>query len=230
MKIIGFLSVLIVCLIACKHEPFPSIDVTGSMELADYECDSDTIYFQNTILPMLISNCSTSGCHDLATAQDDVVLINYDLIIATGDIEPGNPEDSEIYESITEADPDDFMPPAPNVPLTQTQIDMIYDWIDQGALNNSCEGCDTSQFTYTLSIKPLIDLKCKGCHSGVEPEADFNLITYDDISMISMNGILLDVLNHGEGDFADMPPNGGQLADCEIEQITKWIEAGALED
>ena len=76
-------------------------------------CSPDTVYFQQQVLPIFISNCSLSGCHDAASHQDGVVLTNYQSIMNTGEIEPGDPNDSEVYEKITENDNDDRMPPPP---------------------------------------------------------------------------------------------------------------------
>jgi len=216
-----FVTLLLLSITSCKHDP-----IISEME-ADI-CAPDTVYFENDILPLLISNCSTSGCHDVASAEDNVVLVDYNSIITTGDVEPGNPMLSELFEVITETNIQSRMPPEPNIPLTEDQIQDISTWISQGALNNSCDDCDTTMSSYMAVIKPIIDLKCMGCHSGPEPEADFTLTNYDDISQISTNGILLDVLEHGVGDFADMPPNGEQLKDCEIYVINRWINNGAL--
>ncbi len=227
-----FLS-FVIMVSGCKHEPFLGTDysINDVVEITDI-CDEDTVYFQNTILPILISNCSTSGCHDVESAEDGVVLVDYGTVMSTGEVEAFDPNDSEIYEVITEdEDDDDFMPPSPNLPLTDEQVDLIYTWINQGALNNSCaSSCDENVFTFALGVQPIINLRCKGCHSGGEPAADLALINYEDVQSLSLDGILMDVLLHGEGDFADMPPSGGQISDCEIQVIQNWIDAGALDN
>ena len=81
-------------------------------------------------------------------------------------------------------DIDDRMPPAPEDPLTDQQIEMIFTWISQGAQNNSCNSCDTVNIGYLSHILPLIELKCQGCHSGGEPEAGLSLTSYTNISAI----------------------------------------------
>ena len=44
-------------------------------------CDPDTVYFQNTILPLVVSSCVTVGCHDQASHKDGVILTDYAYII-----------------------------------------------------------------------------------------------------------------------------------------------------
>ena len=124
---------LVILSFHCKHDP----DIVpgngngngGGNNPGDtteiHTCDPDTVYFRNDVLPLLLSNCTTSGCHDQETAQKGVVLIDYASVISTGDIKPGNPDGSEIFEKITETDPDKRMPPPPNTALTPDQINII---------------------------------------------------------------------------------------------------------
>ena len=44
-------------------------------------CHSDTIYFEQEVLPILTSNCAYSGCHDQGSAEDDIVLTTYETLI-----------------------------------------------------------------------------------------------------------------------------------------------------
>jgi hypothetical protein len=223
-------------LFACKHEALvPPIDLTtGNPPIVDTSitilpgvpCDPDTVYFVNDILPLFVSNCAQSGCHDVESHEDGVILTDYNHIIDTGDIEHYDPNDSEVYEVITENDPDDVMPPPPNVPLTASQIASIYAWIAQGALNNECSECDTSSVTFSAFIQPLIQLKCQGCHSGASPSGDLTLTTYDQIKAIALNGALENSIE-GTGGYVLMPSNSGPLPDCEKAMILNWIDDGA---
>ena len=74
-------------------------------------CDPDTVYFQTQILPIFVSNCAIPGCHDRTTAQDDVILTDYANILM--EIDPGDPESSDVYERLTDDDPEDLMPRNP---------------------------------------------------------------------------------------------------------------------
>ena len=156
------LSICILCF-SCKHEPLFMEETDGEITPFDSSyfenidtilfggdpCDPDTVYFENFIQPLLMSSCAQSGCHSVESAEDGVVLDSYYNIIVTGDVEPYDPNDSEIYEVITDNDLDDRMPPEGEDPLTAEQIQMIFNWIAQGAQNNSCSSCDTSGVTFS---------------------------------------------------------------------------------
>lgn len=215
---------------ACKHEivypdPEDSNPPDTTTVITD-PCDPDSIYFENDILPLIISTCAQPGCHDAATAEDDIILTDYDNIIDHGDIDPFNPEDSELYEVITDPDPDDRMPPPDEGNLTADQINQIYLWISQGALNNGCDECDTIDVTFSEDIFPIIDLNCQGCHSGSSPSGDLELLDYMDISAIAMNGSLYSSVTGNDG-YELMPYNGDPLFQCDIDKIEIWINEGA---
>lgn len=190
-------------------------------------CDPDKVYFQQQVLPILISNCAMSGCHDNASHQDGVILTSYQTVMATADVRPGRPENSDLYEVITDTDPEDRMPRPPQAPLQQDQIALIRKWIEQGAVDLTCNsGCDTTQFTYNTTIKPIIVNYCQGCHSGTAAQGGIDLSTYSGIKARVDDGRLWGAINHFSG-YSPMPKNGNKLADCEITQIRKWIESGA---
>lgn len=161
-----FLSFLILALMAmCKHEPTvvdpidnvnPPQDTTSNVVIDN--CDPDSVYFENEILPIFISSCALSGCHDANSAQNNVVLTDYSNIIK--EIVPNNLDESKIYEVITETDPDKLMPlggPA----LDSRKIELIGMWIQQGAPNNNCKACDTSTVSFQNDIFPLIKNNCQ---------------------------------------------------------------------
>lgn len=215
----GVLSVLI---FSCTHTTLDpkSPTVTDTTSTTSTSCNADTVYFTNSILPMLISNCAMSGCHDAATAEDGVILTNYQEIIKH--IEAGNSSKSEIYETVSGGD-SDFMPPAPNTPLTSDQISLLKKWIEQGARNNTCnDACDTASVTYNLTIKPIMTTYCVGCHGTNSPSAGIDLSTYQKVKNVADIGQLTGAVNHEAG-FAAMPPSGSKLSQCNLDQITIWI-------
>lgn len=227
----------IVTIISCKHE-IPDGNTSGGVpdgtgngngnNPPPSACSPDTVYFQQQVLPIFISNCALSGCHDAGSHQDGVVLTSYSSIINTGDIEPGDPSDSEVYEKITEDDSDDRMPPPPRPRLTTEQVALIRKWIQQGAKNNSCESatCDTSNVTYSGAIRSIITNKCQGCHSGPSAGGGYDYTTYAGVKARVNDGSLLGAVNHVPG-YSPMPKNGNKLSVCELTQIKKWIDAGA---
>jgi len=198
---------------ACKHEvpddPAPEV------------C------FENDVLPIFQSSCAKSGCHDAITRADGYQLDTYNNIIARG-IRPGDPSDSEIYEVLQE-DGDDRMPPPPNPPLTSSQIRLIYNWIKQGARNTTgcATACDSSQFTYSGQIKPIMQNHCLGCHTGSTATGGFiDLSTYQGVKEQADFESLLGSISHTTG-YSAMPKNSAKLSDCKITLVRKWIQAGA---
>ncbi|MBL7923370.1 MAG: hypothetical protein JNL88_04140 [Bacteroidia bacterium] len=190
-------------------------------------CDSDSVYFNLQILPILVSNCGSSGCHDPASHEDGVVLTSYQAVMNSGVIEPGDPNDGDLMEAILETNPDDRMPPPPASPLTSQQIQLIQTWIAQGAQNLNCDGiCDTSNVTFAAVIRPIMQNKCQGCHQGTSPGGGVNLSNYAGISGAAFDGSLLGSVEHAAG-WSAMPKNAAALPDCDIAKIRIWVNAGA---
>ena len=233
------ICIVVILMIGCQHQPpeDPPVDTGGTSGggggggTDPVVCDPDTIYFQQAVLPLIVSSCAIPGCHDPGSNEDGVTLNNYQNIFNTGDIDPFDPNGSDLYEVITDTDPDDRMPPAGEYPpLSADEIAIIRDWILQGALNNSCESaeCDTTNVTYALSIEPIMESKCMGCHSGSSPQGGLSLSNYAEISSEALFGDVLATVQHANGVTA-MPYNSAQLPQCEIDLIRIWIENGAPE-
>ena len=192
----------------------------------DDPCDPDSVYFENEILPLIVSSCATTDCHGNLNPPDGIRLIDYASIIENGDIDPGRPDNSKLYKKITEDNPDDVMPPPPNTPLSGDQIEKIRKWIQQGALNNSCEtGCDTTNVTFSQQVWPVIENNCYGCHSGSNPGGGVSLTNYGDAVSAVNSGRLWGAVNHEAG-FSAMPKNLPKLTECELAAIRIWIEDG----
>jgi hypothetical protein len=202
--------------------------------------DPNRICFDRQILPIFQSNCAMSGCHDPATREH-----GYDFTKASGVLRgviPGNAHDSKIYEMITgkgdddggdddpDVDEDDIMPPPPRAPLTPAQIDLIRRWIDAGADTATCPppvgACDTTNVTYSSTIRPLVEARCLGCHNGGNSgNKNVDLSTHAGIQRVAQSGQLVGALSHSLG-FTPMPMNGAKLDDCTLDKIRAWIVRG----
>ena len=69
--------------LGCEHDPvidladLPTFDTTNTIidttgtggNPNEDICSPDSIYFENDILPILISNCAIPGCHDASSAS-----------------------------------------------------------------------------------------------------------------------------------------------------------------
>src|SRR5687767_2743353 len=103
---------------------------------------SAAVCFESEILPLFISNCAKSGCHDATSRRDGYVLDSYDNLFKKDgrterdNIRPGRPEDSELYEVLFETG-NDKMPPPGNADLTIDQKNLIARWIREGAKNTT---------------------------------------------------------------------------------------------
>jgi hypothetical protein len=237
--IAGIIFIILIALLftGCKHDPIlqPGMIATTSTSqpennppsYTDNTCDPDSVYFNNDILPLFISNCAKSNCHDAAGHQHGVILNSYSNIISTGDIEAGNPSAGKIMEALTTNELDDRMPPPPAAPLFNSQINLINTWINQGALNNSCSGhCDTTVVTYSGTVAPRMQANCEGCHNSNSAAGNVNLSNYSGVLVVAANGKLFGAINHNAG-YAAMPQGGNKLPQCEIDEIRIWVNAGA---
>ncbi len=92
---------------------------------------------------IFIFSCSTAACHD-ASSAGGLDLTSYATLILGGNsgfvIEPGAAEESPLIWSIEGRDPFgglvSIMPPTGLSTLTRSEINIIKDWIDQGAKDN----------------------------------------------------------------------------------------------
>ena len=231
----------------CKHDPLmpdgPGMPIdtinptdtipTDTMPTdTGMPCDPNIVYFEQQILPLLISNCTSSGCHNATDQADGVNLTTYEKVIETADVRAFNLSGSDLYEVITETDPEDRMPPLPRAPLSSAAISLISEWILQGAENESCSegsGCNTTDVSFGTTVAPIIQTKCQGCHSGGQPSGGLSLVGYTNIRTVALSGQLYGVLVPEQG-FPAMPQGGNRLPQCEIDQIKSWIDAGAMEN
>ena len=241
MLILFFLSALIP---SCTHDPFSPIepdpiDTTGNpIDTTDNPgepgepCDPNLVYFDQQILPILKSNCAKSGCHDAITHEEDIILDSYENVMNSKEnlVRPFSLNNSELYEVITENDPDDVMPPPPNQRLTSDQIQLIAKWIQQGAQDLTCDDsqgtCNTTNVSYSGFVAPLLTTYCIGCHSGGAPSGGITLNTHGGVQTVAQNGRLVGAITWASG-YQPMPLGSAKLSDCNIEKIKAWVNDGA---
>jgi hypothetical protein len=210
---------------SCVHEPFlSSVEDNNEIPPVTDDCLSDgSVCFESSILPIFLSSCSRSGCHDSKSKKDGYVLDSYSNIMKKG-ITAGNANNSKLYKVLF-ATGSDRMPP--DGPLSQAQKDAIKLWINEGAKNTTdCNcGCDPSLFTYAAIIQPIMATNCVGCHKPGSLGGNIDLSTHKAVQTQASNGKLIGSITHAQG-FVAMP-QGGKLQDCEITQIKSWVSAGA---
>ena len=185
-------------------------------------CSPDTVYFQQTILPLITSNCAMSGCHDAISHKEGVILTDYAHIRAYSSAT--NPTGSSLYKSVVNG----YMPP--KTPWNSTQKATLLKWMQQGAKNNSCVAtavnCDTTGVSFSATVFPTLKTYCTGCHSGNSPSGSIDLSSYTNVTKYISNGKLYGSIAHSTG-FIPMPSASASLSACEISQIKSWIDAGS---
>ncbi len=228
----GLCLVGLVLIISCTHEPFPALQVSKVIDsgannidtshpIPKSPCSKDTVYFANTIFPLVVSSCATTGCHDAITHHSGHDLTTYAGIHAL--TSPGKPMSSVLYLVLTQSKK--RMPP--KNALTAPQRLAIYTWILQNALQNKCtdnSACDSINVKYSTTIAPLLSANCTGCHNASVISGSTQLDTYAGVVSAVNNGQLMGSLI---GNLSRMPKYGTALSGCDIGKIRKWISDGA---
>jgi uncharacterized membrane protein len=218
--------ILMAIIWACTTESLLPDGFTG--ETADGTCVEGFVSFQYEILPLVTSGCAMSGCHDEITAEDGVVLTNYNNIMR--EVVPNDPNNSELYEVMNETG-EDIMPPPPDAPFTQEQKDLIKKWINQGALETTCAvDCDsTITSTFAAIVYPIIEKNCVNCHNDNRMEGGVKLNNYTRVKANADSGTFMGTIEHQPG-YPVMPTSGIKLSDCDISLLNQWITNGALDN
>lgn len=218
------LVLVLLLMVTCVHEPVdpavststtttPSTPTSLPSVPTGKTCSADSVYFTNDILPLITSNCSMTTCHG---GRYSPTLTTYSQISRNR---------SNISQEITKGS----MPRPPVGLLTAAQISAFKKWVSQGYKNNSCTaGCDSTKFTFTAVIDPMMKKYCVGCHTGgTAANKNVDLSTYLGVKTVGLNGSLYKSVAHLTG-ASPMPPTGTALSKCEVAQIRKWVAAGAL--
>jgi len=106
---------------SCKHEPV---------------IPEENVCYDNTIKGILATNCAIEGCHNSIIKIKGFDFSNYNSVMASKTIIPGNPDGSVLFDYIS-GKKDLIMPPWPVLPLSTENKKLIYIWIKQGA-NEKC--------------------------------------------------------------------------------------------
>lgn len=132
MNKILILFVVLFLVSSCKHD-----SLIGEKPLSKL-CEPGEVGFVNQVLPILLTSCATSGCHDVGTAEHGIVLDSYESIMNTIDITVGNADGSQLYNVLNETGSNKMPPTTSGFMLSQAQKDLIKNWINQGAKNIEC--------------------------------------------------------------------------------------------
>lgn len=120
MKAIYFFSVLFVLfMVSCTKDKAPAV------QPLDPNC-TDTISFSLQVKPLIEQNCSTSGCHDAATASDGYDFTTHANIA----------QNTSIMLSAMRSESGATPMPLGGPELPDSLIQQFSCWAGQGKLNN----------------------------------------------------------------------------------------------
>lgn len=127
-----------------------------------------SVDYQTQIQPIFDNNCG--GCH-LSNSAGGLNLSNYNNTISSGAIVAGDAQNSPLYDRITREESEQGdMPPSGS--LSQSNIDLIAQWINEGALFEEAldvEGCmDPNAISCEEEIDTIYFPECSTC-SDSEP-------------------------------------------------------------
>jgi hypothetical protein len=88
--------------------------------------------------------------------------------------------------------------------------------------------CDTTNVTYSLSVEPILENNCYGCHSNSNAAfgGNIRLEDYPDVLIKALDGSLLGAISHISG-YTPMPLGTARMEECKITTIRVWIQAGS---
>lgn len=134
---------LILVLLMCAILP-ASGDESNDPESASTasEVKPTEVSFSNDIEPIFSRHCY--GCHQGAKQLGSYMMTEFEQLLAGGESEqpaivPGKADESHLMQQITPVDGHAEMPDEPFPPLSQVEIDLIRNWINAGAPNDSTD-------------------------------------------------------------------------------------------
>jgi len=214
-------------------------------------CQHDTVNpyaipevcFEEQVLPVFMSSCGTTGCHS-ASDNHEYVFTDYTNIMKA--IRAEKPDRSPAYIAITASHGEGMMPPSE--PLSQVNRMLIRAWIEQGALNTTCQQTtDTTGTTDTTSyynafacferdVLPVLRSSCAmtSCHDAATHKDGYVFETYAStmkavVAGSPLSSKLYEVITESGEDR--MPPSPySSLSSAQIDTIYNWIARGALDE
>ena len=136
---------------------------------------SSQIDYDSAIQPIFISRCT--NCHSGSDAEEGLNLSSYNNVMNGGDggdvVIPYDHANSLLWQYINSG----FMPPGTN-DLTDSQVDLIAQWINEGALSEPNEpmigDMNDDGVVNVLDVVLLVNSVLNGGSANDYPQADVN--------------------------------------------------------
>ena len=200
--------------------------------------------FIKQVKPLLEGACT--HCHGLKEDKGDLRMHTLDDMKKGGEdgpgLVPGDLKKSGIYTTLLLAeDDDDVMPPKKEGKLVKEQIEIIKQWIEQGAdwpAGVTLE--ETPRANFVKHIQPLLEENCVSCHTPDKHKGDWIITTKKQAFETGENApnivpfdleksAVYHLTTLAADDDDVMPPkkSGGPLAKDQITMLKLWINQGA---
>ncbi|MBG86302.1 MAG: hypothetical protein CMO80_05310 [Verrucomicrobiales bacterium] len=201
---------------------------------------AEKVDFSRDIQPIFEVHCI--ACHGgkkpkggLSLESKADAMEDEDMIV------PGKPEDSYLFElSALGEDDEDVMPPLKEGLLNKQQVQLLRDWIKQGAKwpgNLKLE--QKKKANFVKDVQPIFEFNCVACHRADYDRGGYMLHNQEDMFAGGDSGpgivagkpdkswVHLTMAMSEDEDLV-MPPKkkGGPLPKEEIEIIRLWIQQG----
>jgi mono/diheme cytochrome c family protein len=90
------------------------------------------------------------------------------------------------------------------------------------------------EVSYAQDIQPIFNARCDNCHMGNYPSEGLDLSSYEGLMAGSQNGLVVvpgnadDSLLVEKVARGEMPKRGPHLTEAQVQLLTDWVDAGAL--
>ena len=180
---------------------------------------------------MVVLTTKCSSCHDATTKAGGVDVLSVDDMLAKGVVIPGEPSLSPLFTAIQAG----RMPPAPNKALSQTEVQAINNWIQDGFKEAPVVVAPPPPTVVPLAANfnsinlNILKPKCLGCHNSTNSSGGVSYSTYTTAMNTVQRGIpTSSSLYTSTATRRTMPRGGTALTTAETKAISDWILAGAL--
>ena len=166
-----------------------------------------SVDYQTQIQPIFDSNCGS--CH-LSNSAGGLNLSNYENLMSNDVVVPGDHQASSLYERIIRPNSASGDMPPGNSELSQSEIDLIAQWIDEGALFEEVSDISGCMDPYAITCDDTIDSlyfpECNTC-SDDDPCDNY----YNPDATIDNGMCMYNVVPEAENFSISIEENGLQL-------------------
>ncbi len=213
---------------------------TQNQNMGSVESPESEAAFNQNLLPILTARCAFAGCH-VANGPLNIDLSSYQTFIAGGDTGPifiaGDAQSSDIIEEIVSG-----RMPIGGPPLTNAQIQLFRDWINQQTPATTpvqppqqppTGNVSEPEASFNQNLQPILTARCaySGCHDANGYDGlDFR--TYQSFISGDDEGESVFILgNANSSDIVEemvsgrMPPagHGPPMTAAQIQLFRDWI-------